>query len=49
VKIHRINPTKRWNDVAVLNGIASFAEVPETDASEGIRVRFRKFLIRLKK
>nr|WP_017093716.1 RidA family protein [Vibrio splendidus] len=37
VKIHRINPTKRWSDVTVFNGIASFVEVPETDTSAGIK------------
>ncbi|MFA0550373.1 RidA family protein [Vibrio lentus] len=37
MKIHRINPTKRWSDVTVFNGIASFVEVPETDTSAGIK------------
>nr|WP_267135143.1 RidA family protein [Vibrio sp. L3-7] len=37
VKIHRINPTKRWSDVTVFNGIASFVEVPETDTTAGIK------------
>nr|WP_269460938.1 RidA family protein [Vibrio splendidus] len=37
VKIHRINPTKRWSDVTVFNGIASFVEVPETDTRAGIK------------
>lgn len=31
--IHRINPTKRWSDVTVFNGIAHFVEVAETDTS----------------
>jgi len=33
MKIHRINPTKRWSDVTVFNGIAHFVEVAETDTS----------------
>ncbi|MEZ8626376.1 RidA family protein [Vibrio splendidus] len=37
MKIHRINPTKRWSDVTVFNGIASFVEVPETDTTAGIK------------
>ena len=35
--IHRINPTKRWSDVTVFNGIAHFVEVAETDASADIK------------
>lgn len=31
MKIHRINPTKRWSDVTIFNGIANFVEVPETE------------------
>lgn len=31
MKIHRINPTQRWSDITVFNGIANFVEVPETD------------------
>ncbi|CDT33901.1 RidA family protein [Vibrio coralliirubri] len=37
MKIHRINPTKRWSDVTVFNGIASFVEVAETDTTAGIK------------
>ncbi|WCP69460.1 RidA family protein [Vibrio tubiashii] len=35
--IHRINPTKRWSDVTVFNGIAHFVEVAETDTSADIK------------
>ncbi|KHT62069.1 endoribonuclease L-PSP [Photobacterium gaetbulicola] len=31
--IQRINPTKRWSDVTVFNGIAHFVEVAEQDTS----------------
>lgn len=34
--IQRINPTTRWSDVTVYNGIAHFVEVPEGDLSVGI-------------
>ncbi|MFO6423997.1 RidA family protein [Motilimonas sp. KMU-193] len=34
--IQRINPTTRWSDVTVYNGIAHFVEVPEGDLSLGI-------------
>ncbi|KKD59758.1 endoribonuclease L-PSP [Grimontia sp. AD028] len=37
MKIHRINPTKRWSDVTVFNGIANFVEVPESDLSADIK------------
>ncbi|KXF83130.1 RidA family protein [Enterovibrio coralii] len=37
MKIHRINPTKRWSDVTVYNGIAHFVEVPESDLSADIK------------
>ncbi|MCC2520556.1 RidA family protein [Vibrio coralliilyticus] len=32
-QVHRINPTKRWSDVTVFNGIAHFVEVAEGDTS----------------
>lgn len=35
--IHRINPTKRWSDVTVFNGIAHFVEVAETDTSADVK------------
>ena len=35
--IHRINPTKRWSDVTVFNGIAHFVEAAETDTSADIK------------
>ena len=31
--IQRINPSKRWSDVTVFNGIAHFVEVAEQDTS----------------
>ena len=34
--IHRINPSKRWSDVTIFNGIANFVEVAESDLSAGI-------------
>ena len=37
MKIHRINPTKRWSDVTVFNGIASFVEIAESYTSAGIK------------
>lgn len=27
MKIHRINPFKKWSDITVFNGITTFAEV----------------------
>ena len=35
--IHRINPTKRWSDVTVFNGIAHFVEVADMDTSADIK------------
>lgn len=37
MKIHRINPCKRWSDVTVFNGIATFTEVAETDTTANIK------------
>ncbi|WP_154124962.1 RidA family protein [Grimontia hollisae] len=37
MKIHRINPTNRWSDVTVFNGIAHFVEVPESDLNADIK------------
>ncbi|MDI3326891.1 hypothetical protein QKW35_21150 [Pontibacterium granulatum] len=36
MKIHRINPCKRWSDATVYNGIANFVEVPEGDLTADI-------------
>ncbi|USE36109.1 RidA family protein [Endozoicomonas sp. SCSIO W0465] len=36
MKIHRINPCKRWSDITVFNGIAHFVEVADTDTTEAI-------------
>lgn len=35
--VHHINPTKRWSDVTVFNGIAHFVEVAEADTSADIK------------
>ncbi|MDZ7819905.1 MAG: hypothetical protein U5K55_15415 [Aliarcobacter sp.] len=38
MKIHRINPYKRWSDVTVFNGIATFTEVADcSDTSADIK------------
>ncbi|MCC4798540.1 hypothetical protein BCT30_18665 [Enterovibrio norvegicus] len=37
MKIHRINPTARWSDVTVFNGIAHFVEVPESDLDADVK------------
>ena len=44
MKIHRINPCKRWSDVTVFNGIAQFVEVPEQDLSQDIEGQTRQVL-----
>ena len=31
MKIHRINPTRRWSEITIFNGIANFVEVPECE------------------
>lgn len=36
MKVHRINPAKRWSDITVFNGIAHFVEVPDSDLSADI-------------
>ncbi|WP_394246751.1 RidA family protein [Vibrio profundi] len=33
MQVHHINPTPRWSDVTVFNGIANFVEVAESDTS----------------
>ncbi|MCB1619161.1 MAG: RidA family protein [Thiothrix sp.] len=43
MQIHRINPTRRWSDITVFNGIARFVEVPE-DASGTIESQVRQVL-----
>ena len=37
MKIHRINPCKRWSDVTVFNGIATFVEVADSDTTADIK------------
>ena len=36
MKIHRINPTRRWSEITVFNGIANFVEVPEAEDARSI-------------
>lgn len=36
MKIHRINPTRRWSEITVFNGIANFVEVPECEGIKDI-------------
>ncbi|WP_067517527.1 RidA family protein [Endozoicomonas ascidiicola] len=36
MKIHRINPYKRWSDITIFNGIAHFVEVADSDTSADI-------------
>ncbi|MDZ7820264.1 MAG: RidA family protein [Aliarcobacter sp.] len=42
MKIHRINPCKRWSDVTVFNGIATFTEVADSDTSADIRSQVKQ-------
>jgi len=35
--IHRINPTPRWSDITVFQGIAHFVEVAEADTRADIK------------
>lgn len=37
MKIHRINPCKRWSDVTVFNGIGTFTEVADSDTTADIK------------
>jgi enamine deaminase RidA (YjgF/YER057c/UK114 family) len=37
MKIHRINPTKRWSDITVFNGIAHFVEIADSDTKADIK------------
>ncbi|MEX6503779.1 RidA family protein [Pseudomonas zhanjiangensis] len=37
MKIHRINPTKRWSDITVFNGIAHFVEIADADTTADIK------------
>lgn len=42
MKIYRINPTARWSDITVFNGIAHFVEVPEADLTADITGQVRQ-------
>jgi enamine deaminase RidA (YjgF/YER057c/UK114 family) len=44
MKIHRINPGKRWTDITVYNGTAYFVEVPGTEITADIRGQVRQVL-----
>ncbi|WP_299200005.1 RidA family protein [uncultured Amphritea sp.] len=44
MKIHRINPCKRWSDVTIFNGIASFVEVADADTSAGMQCQVQQIL-----
>ncbi len=35
--INRINPSKRWSDITVFNGIGHFVEVAEADTSADVK------------
>ncbi len=37
MKIHRINPCKRWSDITVFNSIATFTEVADSDTTADIK------------
>ena len=37
MKIHRINPCKRWSDVTVFNGIGTFTEIADSDSTADIK------------
>lgn len=37
MKIHRINPSKRWSDITVFNGIGTFTEIADSDTSADIQ------------
>ena len=39
MSIKRINPTARWSDVTVYNGVARFVEVPECEPLGDIRAQ----------
>lgn len=41
--IQRVNPTARWSDLTIFNGIAHFVEVP-ADASEDIHGQVKQVL-----
>ncbi|MDY0192250.1 MAG: RidA family protein [Aliarcobacter butzleri] len=37
MKIHRINPCKRWSDITVFNRIGTFTEIADSDTSADIK------------
>ena len=37
MKIHRINPCKRWSDITVFNGIGTFTEIADSDTTADIK------------
>ncbi|OLQ89109.1 hypothetical protein BIY21_03115 [Vibrio ponticus] len=42
--IYRINPSKRWSDITIYNGIAHFVEVAESDLSADIKGQVEQIL-----
>lgn len=42
--IQRINPSTRWSDVTVFNGIAHFVEVPDGDLTAGMASQVKQVL-----
>ncbi len=44
MKIHRINPNKRWSDITVFNGIATFTEVADSDTKADIKGQVQQIL-----
>ncbi|NRF13430.1 RidA family protein [Vibrio coralliilyticus] len=48
-QVHRINPTKRWSDVTVFNGIAHFVEVAEGDTSADMQGQVQQIFAQAEK
>ncbi|KAA0874291.1 RidA family protein [Nitrincola tapanii] len=44
MQIQRINPTQRWSDITLHNGVAYFVEVPEGELMADIRQQTRQLL-----
>ncbi|CAM3060882.1 RidA family protein [Vibrio ordalii] len=42
--IHRINPSKRWSDITVFNGIAHFVEVADSDTKADMKGQVEQIL-----
>lgn len=37
--IHRINPSKRWSDITIYNGVANFVEIAECEMPSSIETQ----------